>query len=184
MSRMVKSFILLLGLKCIRKEALSDFSEGVTRILFTPRDLPFGRVRALGACTAGRRFRNGNPRTVGQCLNGFHKAVAVKLLEETNGVSTGLASKTIKELTVFVDRERWRPLVVERTKALVAVTSLLQRDVVTDDRDDTRTLANLSEQRVIKDCRHALVSSCLTIIPIRTARNGAVLEGKVNSCFG
>jgi hypothetical protein len=89
-------------------------------------------------------------------LDGLREAEPLLLLDEPEHVSPGLASEAVVELLARIDRERRRPLLVERAQARVALTRAAQVRVRRDDLDDVggvldaldRLVSELAQRRL------------------------------------
>src|SRR5262249_51980717 len=129
-----------------------------------PRPLALG-LQALGpplrALLRGLLW-NIHPRPSRQVAGYIDEGAALKLHEEAEHVPRLLTAKTVEELLAGADVEARRFLLVEWTQAQVVYPGSPKGHVLTDDRNNIRTIADLRDLAVRNQTQVALIRRSLS----------------------
>jgi hypothetical protein len=82
----------------------------------------------------------------GERPRGFGKGETLMGHHEANDVATGLATEAMKDFAIWIDVERRRLLVVERTEALPVPARLPEFDITRHEGDDIRSASDLLDR--------------------------------------
>jgi len=98
---------------------------------------------------------------VGEPLDGSGEVEVLRLADEGDDITAGLAAEAVVHAEARVERERRRPLGVERAQTLQPAADPLERDLFTDHGDDVGRLTD-SGYVLVDDSHAAMTVSART----------------------